>query len=191
MANIVEPIKDLRKISAMKKILRAGNLRNEVIFILGINTALHISDMLALSVGDVTEKHGKIRSELSIKEQKTGEIKTCVLNRASRTALEEYIKTLNGGEISPQSPLFPGVRKRIICREQVWRILSKAGRRVGLEHIGIHTLRKTFGYHVYKRSNGNLALVQKLLNHSSSGDTLRYIGVDKEQMDNAYLDFNL
>jgi site-specific recombinase XerD len=44
---------------------------------------------------------------------------------------------------------------------------------------------------VFKRSGGNLALVQKLLNHSSSGDTLRYIGIDKEQMDSAYLDLNL
>jgi hypothetical protein len=33
--------------------------------------------------------------------------------------------------------------------------------------------------------------VQKLLNHSSSADTLRYIGIDREQMDNTYLELNL
>ena len=43
---------------------------------------------------------------------------------------------------------------------------------------------------MYKRT-GNLALVQKLLNHSSSGDTLRYIGIDQEDMDEAYLKLNL
>jgi integrase len=69
--------------------------------------------------------------------------------------------------------------------------LSAAGEAVGLERVGTHSLRKTFGYHVYKRTGGNLGLVQKLLNHSSSADTLRYIGIDREQMDNTYLDLNL
>ncbi|MCL2768388.1 MAG: tyrosine-type recombinase/integrase, partial [Synergistaceae bacterium] len=75
-----------------------------------------------------------------------------------------------------------------IDRWQAWYILNEAGKAIGLSHIGTHTLWKTFGYHVFQRSGGNLALVQKLLNHSSSGDTLRYIGLDREQMDNAYLE---
>jgi hypothetical protein len=33
--------------------------------------------------------------------------------------------------------------------------------------------------------------VQKLLNHSSSGDTLRYIGIDREQIDGAFFELNL
>ena len=69
--------------------------------------------------------------------------------------------------------------------------MNRAGKAAGLECIGTHTLRKTFGYHVYKKSGGNLGLVQKLLNHSNSGDTLRYIGIDKEDMDSAYLQLNL
>jgi integrase len=62
---------------------------------------------------------------------------------------------------------------------------------VGLENIGTHSLRKTFGYHVYQKTGGNLGLVQKLLNHSSGADTLRYIGIDREEMDNTYLELNL
>ena len=65
------------------------------------------------------------------------------------------------------------------------------GKSVGLANIGTHSLRKTFGYHAFKQTGGNLPLVQKLLNHSSSGETLRYIGIDREQMDSVFLTINL
>ena len=39
----VQPIRDKAKIEAMKKILRASTLRNELLFVLGINTGLRIS----------------------------------------------------------------------------------------------------------------------------------------------------
>jgi len=48
-----------------------------------------------------------------------------------------------------------------------------------------------FGYHAYKKSGANIGLVQKLFNHSASKITLRYIGIDREQMDNIFLELNL
>jgi integrase len=78
-----------------------------------------------------------------------------------------------------------------MSRVRFWQILNAAAGKIGLGHIGTHTLRKTFGYHVFVRSKGNLALVQKLLNHSSSAETLRYIGLTQEELNNAYLELNL
>lgn len=188
--NTVEPIRDLKKIEAMKKLLRGGNPRNEVLFILGINTALRISDLLTLTVGDVTDAKGKIRDEITVKEKKTGKVKSFPLNKAAKSALTEHLK--RWPKVEASEVLFPSKKGlKPLGREQVWRIFNNAGKELGLEHIGTHTLRKTFGYHIYKKSGGNLGLVQKLLNHSSSGDTLRYIGIDREQMDNAYLELNL
>jgi integrase len=66
-----------------------------------------------------------------------------------------------------------------------------AGEKIGLDNIGTHSLRKTFGYQVYKKTAGDLGLVQKLMNHSTSRITLRYIGIDKEIMDSVYLELNL
>ena len=51
--------------------------------------------------------------------------------------------------------------------------LSRAGRAVGLAGVGTRSLRNTFGYHVYRRAGGNLALVRKILNHRSGGVILR------------------
>ncbi|MDR1944261.1 MAG: site-specific integrase [Synergistaceae bacterium] len=185
----VEPIKDVKKIDAMKKILRAGNPRDELIFTIGINTALRISDLLSLRVGDVVNDKGKLVAAIEMKEKKTGKIRKFPLNKSIRDALPGYLNSL--GKPGPDAPLFPSRKGGALSRWQARRILSSVGESVGLHKIGTHSLRKTFGYHVYQRTGGNLGLVQKLLSHSSSADTLRYIGIDREQMDNTYLELNL
>ncbi|MDR3321554.1 MAG: site-specific integrase [Synergistaceae bacterium] len=185
----VEPIRDLKKIAVIKKILRAGNTRDELLFIVGINTALRISDLLSLSIGDVVDERGKIVEAIGMREKKTGKMKKFPLNRSIKDALGGYLKEREGADHS--EPLFPSRKGGALSRWQARRILSTAGDAVGVTRIGTHSLRKTFGYHVYRKTGGNLGLVQKLLNHSSSADTLRYIGIDREQMDNTYLDLNL
>ncbi len=193
----VQPIREVRKIEAMKKILRASGKRNELLFILGINSALRISDILSLKVSDVLDESGEVREAVSLNEQKTRKSKLFPLNDSAKKAIREYVE-----EAKPEmeAPLFssrtrakknnPERKRTAITRVQAWEILSKAADEVGLEHVGTHTLRKTFGYHVYMRTN-NLGLVQKLLNHRSSGETLRYIGIEQDEMDEAYLKLNL
>lgn len=193
MSGTVMPIKDPKKIQVMKMVL-AGldpdpcrKVRNVLLFVMGINTALRISDLLNLKVGSVVDADGNFRNAVSIYEEKTGKFKRFPLNDSVRQVLNDYPALQNGLE----TPLFPSRRgEEPITRVQAWRLLNRAAELAGLEAIGTHTLRKTFGYHTYKRT-GNLGLVQKLLNHSSSGDTLRYIGVDQETMDEAYLALNL
>jgi integrase len=197
MAKEVQPIRDPKKIAAMRKILRASNSgsRDELLFLFGINTALRIGDLLGLTLADVLDSEGKIRSSIELKEQKTGKMRQNPVNEVVQKALTSYLadREKDKKTMSLQSPLFlsrEGSRPLSICRQRAHHLLSEAGRSVGLDNIGTHSLRKTFGYHVYKRTN-NLALVQKLLNHSSSGDTLRYIGIDREQMDNVFWELNL
>jgi integrase len=71
-----------------------------------------------------------------------------------------------------------------IQRMQAWRILNDVARKVGIKgEIGTHSLRKTFGYHMYKHCKGDVTIVQKFLNHSSPSVTLRYIGITQDSMD--------
>ena len=53
-----------------------------------------------------------------------------------------------------------------------------------------HTMRKTFGYHAYKKGM-DITIIQKLLNHSSPSITLSYIGITRDDLDNVYLNLNL
>jgi len=66
----VQPIKDREKIEAIQKILRAFMLRNELLSVLGINTGLRNSDILALKVSDVLKKTGVV-DRLDLREKKT------------------------------------------------------------------------------------------------------------------------
>ena len=51
--NYVEPIRDKDDIQAMKDYLREWNERNYMMFLLGINSGLRISDIINLRVKDV------------------------------------------------------------------------------------------------------------------------------------------
>ena len=72
----VEPIRDKKKIDAMKAILASGKYgqRNLVLFSIGINTAYRISDLRQLKLRDVLEiSRGRVivKERLAMKEQKT------------------------------------------------------------------------------------------------------------------------
>lgn len=51
-------------------------------------------------------------------------------------------------------------------------------------------MRKTFGYWFYMRTK-DIALLQKMLNHASQRETMIYIGLDQETINNGYRNFGL
>ena len=57
----VEPIRDRKKINAMKKYLKGNRTRDWCLFVLGINSGLRISDLLRLTVGDVLDERGQVK----------------------------------------------------------------------------------------------------------------------------------
>jgi integrase len=185
----VEPIRDPGKIAEIKKFLEQKRKRDELLFIMGINMALRIGDLLSLSVKDVLDGAGQISRTIHLKEQKTGKLKRLPINASVENALTNYLTERAGCD--PAEPLFLSQKGGTLSRSQAWRILKRAGESVGLKNIGTHSLRKTFGYHVYKKSGGDIGLVQKLMNHTESRVTLRYIGIDGERLDNTYMDLNL
>jgi len=60
----VEPIRDKRKIEAMKKVLRGTNMRDYCLFVLGINSGLCVSDLLRLNIEDVLSEKGKVMDRI-------------------------------------------------------------------------------------------------------------------------------
>ncbi len=191
----VQPIRDLKKIEAMKKILVADpyhGARNHMLFTLGINSGLRISDLLCLKIGDVITVGNKIREAISTREQKTGKAKLFPINKSVQKAIQKYLDSL--ATIDPEAPLFPsrkGQGSKSISRYQAWAILNQAARAVGIqEKIGTHTLRKTFGYHAYIQGN-DITLLQKVFNHVTPSVTLRYIGITQDEIDQVYINLNL
>ncbi|MCM1339543.1 MAG: site-specific integrase [Muribaculaceae bacterium] len=181
MKYLVEPIRDKQKIKAVEDYLEHKNIRDKVIFLLGINSGLRVSDILALNVGDV---RGKTHIELY--EKKTGKIKKFPINRKLEVLLARFIRNKFDHE-----PLFKSRKKQRLDRSQVYRMLNDACSATGIEvNVGTHTMRKTFGYHHYKQFK-DIAMLQMIFNHSSPGITLRYIGINQDEIDESYKEFEL
>lgn len=49
----VDPIKDIKSINKIKEILRQQSQRDLLLFVLGINTGIRVSDLLSLKISDV------------------------------------------------------------------------------------------------------------------------------------------
>ena len=178
----VQPIRDKDKIKEIKTLLLKSNYRNYVLFTLGINTGFRISDILEIKVSDVINK-----THIAIKEKKTGKLKKAYINSSLKEELDKYIFDMNDDDFLFRSR--EGENKPI-SRVRAYQLLTDVAKKVGLEEIGTHTLRKTFGYWHYKQHK-DIALLQELFNHSAPSVTLRYIGINQDAMDASLQDFYL
>ncbi len=187
MKNLVEPIKNKKDIEAIEEYLAKNSKRNQLIWAIGTNTGLRISDILALNVEDVRNKQ-----YVEIIEKKTKKYKRFPLNQKLQKLIKEYLverdKTYS---VTLEEPLFVGKKHCRLDRSQVYRFINDVCKKRGLDiNVGTHSLRKSMGYHHYKQYK-DVALLQKIFNHSSPSITMRYIGIAQEELDQSYLNFEL
>ena len=179
--HIAEPIKSKKDIKAVEQYLKEHNERDYVIWVLGLNSGLRVSDIVGLNVSDVVDK-----THITIIEKKTQKRKSFYINDKLKKVLKSYTKDRNLDE-----PLFLGKQGRRLDRSIVHRFIKNACKEVGLKiQASTHTMRKSFGYHHYQQYKDSIIL-QKIFNHSSQNITLRYISVDQDEIDFSYKHFIL
>lgn len=178
----VNPIRDVRLIQQMKQVLRKRSERDYLLFVFGINTGIRINDLLHLKVRDVWDGK-KVVEFLQLRNQ------TFYINEKVKQAIEHYL-TIH--HLSLDHYLFPSKKDhKPITRQQAYRIINSAAKKVGIqERIGTHTIRKTFGYHAYQKGIA-ISLIQSVYGHSSTTETLRYIGIDPKDRQPMRIDVNL
>lgn len=179
----VEPIRDKTKIKQLYQYLNGSDPKYAMIFKLGINTGLRISDIIPIKLKDIYNERGQFREYLIIKEKKTMKEKKIKINETLRKCLSVYIKQM---DIKYDDYLFTSQKGGPIGRIQIYRVLKEAASLMGLENFGTHSLRKTWGYWTYKISKYNIGLIMDTFNHSSPNITLRYIGINQDQKDELY-----
>jgi integrase len=178
----VQPIRDYEQLTDMKWALkRFCGERDYILFLLGINTGLRVTDLLNLKVKEIRRK-----KKVIVKEGKTEKARTIYLENIY-DELNDYIYSLKDSEW-----LFPSRKgNKPITRIQAYRQLNKAARIIDIsDGIGTHTMRKTFGYWHYKQFK-DVAALQMILNHSHPKVTLKYIGITDEQIENNMKYFTL
>jgi integrase len=148
----------------------------------GIYCGLRISDILKLKVSDVKDKN-----YIKVRETKTGKEKIFPINPILKKVLKEYTDNRNPDEYLIKSR--EGYNQPI-SREMAYMIFKDIGRQFGVENLGTHTMRKTFGYHFYKQTKDVVKLM-KIFNHSDPSITLHYIGIEQESINDAMNKFKI
>lgn len=184
---IVQPIKneeDIRKI--IEYLEKYKPLKYSIIFKLGIYSGLRVSDIVGLDIEDV-----KGKTHIEIFEQKTGKYKKFPVKEDLQADIEKYLKLREKEwSIDDFNPLFIGRKHCRLDRSQVYRVIVQACNVCNVTgNFGTHTMRKTFGYHHYKQFK-DIALLQKIFNHSAPDITLRYIGIEQDKIDQSYSEFS-
>ena len=180
--NFVEPIRNEQKFRDIQAYLKRTNVRNYIMLITGTYTGLRISDVLRLKVSDVKNK-----KFIYIREKKTSKQNIIELNPLLLKSYKEYCVDKPDDEYLIKSR--EGINQAI-TREQAYLILKKVGEEFGVENLGTHTMRKTFGYHYYRKTK-DVATLMKMFNHSDPSITLKYIGVVQDEMNRARREFSI
>ena len=181
-----EPIRNKLQVRQLAEYyLKRGEIRNYVLVIMSLYTALRISDLLRLSWEDVYDfERGVVKASIVVVEKKTRKAKTIALNSKAVAALTLYAaKAARRGCFLIEN----AVTGKAISRIQAYRLIRAASEALGFQcRVSCHSLRKTFGYHAWK-SGASPVVIMEIYNHSSLAVTRRYLGVTQDDKDEVYL----
>jgi integrase len=182
---VTQPIRSKHQVRELAAhYLKRGEIRNHVLIVMGVHTALRISDLLRLTWDDVYDfDRQRVRESVTLTEKKTGKSKIIALNHRIRAALALYAPAARRGKALIASRKGTG---KAISRIQAYRIIRAAAEALGFAgRVSCHSLRKTFGYLAWK-SGVNPAVIMEIYNHSSFAVTKRYLGVTQDDKDEVY-----
>lgn len=209
-----EPIKNIEDINRITQyLISQRRWRDNMLFIVGINFGLRVSDLVSLRFSHIINPNFTFKDKFPIVEKKTKntrkikknryltinnaviEAVTLYLENTPGVKLSDYMfkSESNGGNYNEDN--LDNKNNRPLSRSSVDRILKGIAEDLHLNcKVSTHTLRKTFAYHQMVMSGNSqrkLLVLQRMFNHSSAAQTLDYIGITSEEIDEAYRVLNL
>ncbi len=201
-----EPIKDMNDIIRISRyLINHKKFRDNMLFIVGINFGLRVSDLRTLRFSHLVNDDCTFRDRFAILEKKTKNTRKhkrnryITINTAVIEAITLYLENTPGVRLSDymfRSESNHGSNmNEPLSTKSVDRILKGIAKDLGLgNRMSTHSLRKTFAYHQMVMSGNDprkLLLLQKMFGHSTAAQTLDYIGITSEEIDEAYRNLNL
>ncbi len=150
------------------------NERVATALVLEGNLGLRISDIIRLRLCDIVSDGGRYR--LAITEQKTGKQRVFTVPLVIYQYIENYC--LRNG-IGRNEIIFP------LTTRAIQKQLAIVCDYLGYQGISTHSFRKWYATEIYRHNNCDIALVQRLLQHSSASITQRYIGIEPQRIEKA------
>ena len=190
--NTAQPIRNTEDLNNFKKYYKEihPNKRNQLLIIIGLNTALRISDILSLRWEAVYDfKKKQFKSHIILVEQKTEKTSMIFMNKNILEILAEYKEymRLQKKRVQGNQYIFRTNGKNVpISRTQAFRIIKEAAEYNHIPGIiSCHSMRKTFGYHAWKQGVSPV-LLMNIFNHSSYQITKRYLGIEQDDRDTIF-----
>ena len=150
------------------------NERIATALVLEGNLGLRISDILKLRPCDIVRDGDRYRLEIT--EQKTGKRRVFTVPLVIQQYIENYCLRIG---IDRNALIFP------ITERAIQKQLHIVCDYLGYEGISTHSFRKWYATEIYKANGYDIALVQRLLQHSSATVTQRYIGIEPQRIEAA------
>ena len=183
----VDAIKNDIDIQMVTRKLQLNHKNNAYadIWSFGLQVALRISDLLALTIKEVVGANS-----ITVIEGKTKKPRVITLNenakeivarRANENPDDVYLFQAKGNRV--------GKTAKAINRTTVAGAFSQVGEELCL-NLGTHSMRKTRGYMMFNKGVP-LETISKVLNHANTSVTMRYIGLDAETISKTYEEFVL
>ena len=169
----VETIHSDNDIARMIRALRNIHHRYGLLFWLGVDTGLRISDLIQIRAGIVLACK-EAGYDMRIMQRKTQQPVTVTLSKKMLELIEGYVQ--NEGLEASDFVFYSSSYKKgtPVSRQHVWRVFRKIAASEGIFGVGTHTMRRTFAARHY-REHHNLIKLQERLGHKYITSTLNYL----------------
>ncbi len=188
----VEPIKEVAAIIHIKERLHQ-HPRDNCLFVLGINSGYRASELLSITCGQV--KHLKAGDRLNVYQSKVKKWRAITLNHCTAKALRQWL--IFHPYPDDSAPLFISRNGNALLVPTISNMVKSWCAHAGLRgNYASHTLRKTWGYHHYRRNNSvprhmALLFLMKVYGHTTEDQTREYICVQPSEVDDFFMALEL
>lgn len=190
------PIKDPFDVTLIyRRMVRRGYMKWAEVFLIGCNCGLRAGDLLGLRPENIHrwEHGGELLGRVydqNLTEQKTSKRKELVINSAGMQAYERLRNCWPDDEYIAQSEGNRATYVKPVDLSHFNRVLRKISVELELNYrLSSHSMRKTFGYHAYQNAADKmdaLLTLQKIYNHATPYETLEYIGITQDRVEDLY-----
>jgi len=195
----VNAVDKAQAVQIEKVLRRNGQETYADVWRLNLNMALRISDLLALTFDDVKGNVLRLNEQKTARKAKgdqpakSGKAKTIEINDVARSIIEKRRQAYPDDVFLFQSKSnrVKGAAKPV-TREAVSRAFKAAGEEVcgDSRNVGTHSARKTRARIIYEDTK-DIALVSKMLNHSSIRVTETYLDIRQDDVNASYHNYQL
>jgi integrase len=179
-----------RQVEMLKEFLaNAGKTKELALFSFGIDSMLRSSDLLKIKVEDILDFKGQVKTQISLKQQKTKQSHAVRISKTTAEAVDKWIKLSKKYE---DDWLFTaelhGKQNRTPMSHHTYKNFVKSWCKIlhlDPRDYSTHSIRRTRAAMVF-RATSNIELVRQLLGQKSVTSTSAYLNLSQQQALDSY-----